>query len=217
MKKQGNARHHRSFTLIELLVVIAIMALLMAIIVPTVGKARESARKMLCGTNLRSIGQAIQAYLGENHSFYPPMAPMPKIEAVSNPLNPRPAMSEILSPHVSGQTEVFRCPSDSIRDADMASGAEPETVYYKWQGTSYEPRPGLSVVSTEGYWMLSQENRALWQSEIGELSELIDNAARIELVREFEAFHGETNDDDMNWQVLFADFHVDALATMDQP
>lgn len=54
------------FTLIELLVVISIIALLLAILMPSLSKAREQARKMVCLTNLRSIGIAMLAYETSN-------------------------------------------------------------------------------------------------------------------------------------------------------
>lgn len=51
-----------AFTLIELLVVISIIAVLMAIMMPALSKARENAKKTICQTNLHSIGMAISAY-----------------------------------------------------------------------------------------------------------------------------------------------------------
>lgn len=52
----------RAFTLIELLVVISIIALLIAILLPALSKARESADIMLCTTNVRSFSQAMFTY-----------------------------------------------------------------------------------------------------------------------------------------------------------
>jgi prepilin-type N-terminal cleavage/methylation domain-containing protein len=59
-------RRISAFTLIELLVVISIISLLMAILLPSLGKAREQARRATCMTNLRSIGQGIFLYAHDN-------------------------------------------------------------------------------------------------------------------------------------------------------
>ncbi|OHB62595.1 MAG: hypothetical protein A2Y76_00630 [Planctomycetes bacterium RBG_13_60_9] len=60
------ARNSRAFTLIELLVVIAIIALLMAIIMPALAKAKESAREVVCKSNLRNIGMGLTLFLQDN-------------------------------------------------------------------------------------------------------------------------------------------------------
>ena len=59
-------RRLAAFTLIELLVVIAIIALLISILVPSLNRAREQTRALVCQTNLRSLGQTVITYDSEN-------------------------------------------------------------------------------------------------------------------------------------------------------
>jgi prepilin-type N-terminal cleavage/methylation domain-containing protein len=56
----------RAFTLIELLVVISIIALLLAILMPSLRKAKEAAMRMSCASRLRQWGTAIQMYINDN-------------------------------------------------------------------------------------------------------------------------------------------------------
>jgi prepilin-type N-terminal cleavage/methylation domain-containing protein len=60
--KDNAMKRKQGFTLIELLVVISIISLLMAILVPALNKAKEVAKRTICGHNLKQIGIAVVAY-----------------------------------------------------------------------------------------------------------------------------------------------------------
>jgi len=62
----------RGFTLIELLVVIAIIGILAAMVFPVFARARESARKAVCLSNVKNIALAVQMYLADNNDHFWP-------------------------------------------------------------------------------------------------------------------------------------------------
>jgi len=65
-------RKSKAFTLIELLVVIAIIGILAAMVFPVFARARESARKSVCLSNVKNIALAVQMYLADNNDTLPP-------------------------------------------------------------------------------------------------------------------------------------------------
>lgn len=109
-----------AFTLIELLVVISIIGLLVAILVPSVQKATELARRARCKTNLHAVGVGLRMYLNESGDVMPVACQMPS----QNPNN-EPRIGDVLAKYIPGP-KVLQCPADREKD------------YFATEGASYE-------------------------------------------------------------------------------
>lgn len=102
---KGQAQEH-SFTLIELLVVLALIAALTALLLPLLGRAKESGRATVCLSNLHQIGLALQLYVQDNGNRLPSM----RDQSLTSP-NTLPGPDLVLSNYL-GNIRVLQCPSD---------------------------------------------------------------------------------------------------------
>ena len=109
-------RRRSAFTLVELLVVVAIIAVMMALLLPALGRAREASRAVVCMSNLRQLGVAFVSYVSDNEERLPGLSPYTQ-QLQEDWIHFFPfqdintsAVARYLSKPV-GST-VFRCPSD---------------------------------------------------------------------------------------------------------
>ena len=70
-RRYSNAPRHRGFTLIELLVVVAIIAILAAMLLPALSRAKLSARRIVCVDNLKQLALATAMYVHDSDGYYP--------------------------------------------------------------------------------------------------------------------------------------------------
>lgn len=99
-----------AFTLVEMLVVIAIIALLAALLLPALSRAKETARATVCLSNLHQVGIALQIYVSENNNKMPVMRDV-STDPAAAATNTFPAINKVLASQL-GNTNVLRCPSD---------------------------------------------------------------------------------------------------------
>ncbi len=153
----------RAFTVIELLISIAIVAILVGILLPALGIARETAHTSLCASNLKQIGTAWQLYL-EEHDQFPRHTSAPDwryggvvfvgadqraILDVQRPINAY-MESGLPTGEAGPVTRLFECPSDkgifprssSVKHAPPSILPGGATAYEHF-GTSYRANPFL--------------------------------------------------------------------------
>ncbi len=145
----------RAFTLIELLVSIGIIALLLGLLFPALGKAKEASRNVKCLANLSSLGKGLQGYMNDHKDHL-----LPEVRPLhgGDPGGGNdPSLLDILADYLDCAvprkgddgffivTDPFRCPSDRTSD-DEATNFEPT---WRSVGTSYEYRAGLYMLAAE--------------------------------------------------------------------
>jgi len=125
-------KRFKGFTLIELLVVISIIALLIAILLPALGRARAAAQQVQCSANLRQVGVTMNSYLADyRNEFLTLIDTTPGsavrsyslwagkrgvvsgyTEAIERPLNTYAGFNAVPTTSSAGPLETFRCPAD---------------------------------------------------------------------------------------------------------
>jgi prepilin-type N-terminal cleavage/methylation domain-containing protein len=173
MRRSKSATPATGFTLVELLVVIAIIGLLVAMLLPAVQAARESARRTSCINNLRQIGAAIHLY-NDAHQAFPPggISPGPccSVESYTSwtiqilPFLEQRAVYDLYSQLETNESRankavreafisVYSCPSDIRRNAlDLPNSGPGNAMKLPYMPGSYRGVGGRSDGTNGAWW-----------------------------------------------------------------
>lgn len=187
----------RASTLVELLVVIAIIAMVVALLLPSLGRAKTRARATSCLSNLRQLGVAVTTYADENEGRLPSAEGLPS--SPINPAVPLPRIVDVLSNHVGGATQVFRCPEDRVGR-------------FESEGSSYEWNYFLNGLPLE---QLSPTNVIPVGPTLFFFGPIVLNPSGTPLLYDYENFHnaptGATNGAIRGKNAVFGDGHAGPL------
>jgi prepilin-type N-terminal cleavage/methylation domain-containing protein len=114
-------RPSRGFTLVELLVVIGIVALLVALLLPALSKARHAAAGVVCQSNMRQVGLGLLLYAHDNGQYLPYMREANGNAHGDNKSGWITRLGKYLATDIDRHTrkaDVFFCPLDEVTQAD---------------------------------------------------------------------------------------------------
>lgn len=197
------------FTLIELLVTIAIIALLLSIVMPSLKKARSSAQRLVCFSNMRQMGLAVAAYRIDHDDRLPPSSC--RLD------NPEQFWLNILTRYTQ-EGLLFHCPSDRgdpFADWQRPLDEQPDDVRWSSFALNWLLDPScpygngwynkVGNIRRPGFTVYISEAPDAWRGVDHPHPESWGSLAEVKAQIAWDRHRGQSN-------YLFADGHADTLA-----
>lgn len=140
------------FTLIEVMVVVSIVALILAILLPSLSKAREQAYEVTCRHNLHQLHLAVEIYAHHHHGWYP-LSPME--------INPHRQLLDDLKAEKGGLIDAFYCPKANVMEEVAQNIKDYPPVGQK---TTIIDTPENRKLGNISYLYWSHKDRSDWRS-----------------------------------------------------
>lgn len=200
----------RGFTLIELLVSIAIIALLASILMPVLGASRRRAQAVVCQSQLRIVGKAVDEYAQINNGWFPDTDPFPL--GFGFPLNinlhftcvpGRIHSAKLIADEPDRLNAVWYCPV-------QGAFAQPHSLRSMGHGTYLYNSRDLSLHMVNGRWIGGHQSKLMQTSRIGLLRDLValDRSAQYPDDPIYRAWFDSPHDRRQN--IVFLDGHVES-------
>lgn len=185
------------FYAIELLVVIGIIAVLVGILLPVMGKARESANRTACAAQLRDVGNLFQMYLNENKQRVPRVNVMPSMPDL---VPGTPSIYEVFDRYTKDGRKGWKCPADRI----INSTVDGHDTYFSREGGSYQYNPWFNAFA---YDEITGVNK-VWRDALKDAEERVRvTPDRLIVFQDFDPFHAKAGAKNSR-NYLYADWHV---------
>lgn len=204
---------HRGFTLIELLTVVATIGVLLALLLPAVNAARESARRVNCASNMRQVGLGVIQYCDTHRGRFP---------KTTHDTNSHECWINTLAPFTEDVDAIRICPSDQkgeerlqakmtsyAMNSYITNGALPGATLDR----NKLPSKSRTLVAME---LTDRENRPVAQYDDHVEAHRWFTTSNINQGTVFEAVSGEVSVDRHHGSAnyLFADGHVRTISSI---
>lgn len=167
IERSREAGRSGAFTLVELLVVIGIIALLISILLPALSKAKETANRTACLSNLRQLSMGTIMYANGNRGCFPHTAPLTGKAQTADWIFWRPTdnlQDSALAPYLGGiSPKLMRCPTDQVEghkngtnaykysyvmNSELGAWDDTKKTYFQ-QAINYDATSDIAIKLTE--------------------------------------------------------------------